>query len=125
MTVREMDYDAVEYKRQISRMNRNHKKEEISEMSLSPILKEDRLIPIITLVLYMGEKPWDAASNLYDILDMSDISEEWKSYVQNYKVHVLDICHTPDERLLEFHRRQQVFFYPSNTRVIKKSFQNL
>ena len=30
MTVREMDYDAMEYKCQISRMNRNHKKEEIS-----------------------------------------------------------------------------------------------
>lgn len=110
MPVRGMDYDAVEYKCQISRMNSNHKKEEISEMSLSPILKEDRLIPTITLVLYMGEKPWDAASNLYDILDMSDISEEWKSYVQNYKVHVLDICHTPDERLLEFPQKTASLF---------------
>ena len=27
---------------------------------------------------------------------------EWKEYIQNYKIHVLDICHTPDERLLEF-----------------------
>lgn len=55
-----------------------------------------------TLVLYLGTKPWDAADNLHDILDFSNISAEWKEYIQNYKIHVLDICHTPDERLLEF-----------------------
>lgn len=60
------------------------------------------MIPAVTLVLYMGEKPWDAADNLHEILDFSDVTDEWKKYIQNYKVHVLDIGHTPDERLMEF-----------------------
>lgn len=72
------------------------------DYSMSPIAKEDRLIPAITLVLYMGEEPWDAADNLHEILDFSNVTDEWKEYIQNYKVHVLDICHTPDERLMEF-----------------------
>ena len=102
MPVRGMDYDAVEYKRQISRIKNNRKTSNDTLMEMSPISKTDRLIPAITLVLYLGAKPWDAADNLHDILDFSNISDEWKEYIQNYKIHVLDICHTPDERLLEF-----------------------
>ena len=69
---------------------------------MSPIAKTDLLIPVITLVLYMGESPWDAADNLHEILDFSGVTDEWKDYIQNYKIHVLDICHTSDERLMEF-----------------------
>ena len=102
MPVRGMDYDAVEYKRQISIIKNRRKSRKAAKISMSPIAKEDRLIPAITLVLYMGEEPWDAADNLHEILDFSNVTDEWKEYIQNYKVHVLDICHTPDERLMEF-----------------------
>ena len=53
-------------------------------------------------MLYLGAKPWDAADNLHEILDLSDVTDQWKKYIQNYKVYVLDVCHTPDERLMEF-----------------------
>ena len=102
MPVRGMDYDAVEYKRQISRIKNKHKNSGTAHLEMSPINKEDRLVPAITLVLYLGEKPWDAADNLHEILDFSKISDEWKEYIQNYKVHVLDIRHTSDDRLMEF-----------------------
>ena len=102
MPVRGMDYDAVEYKRQISIIKNRRKSKKATKLSMSPLAKEDRLIPAITLVLYMGEEPWDAADNLHEILDFSNVTDEWKEYIQNYKVHVLDICHTPDERLMEF-----------------------
>ena len=102
MPVRGMDYDAVEYKRQISIIKNRRKSKKATKLFMSPIAKEDRLIPAITLVLYMGEEPWDAADNLHEILDFSNVTDEWKEYIQNYKVHVLDICHTPDERLMEF-----------------------
>ena len=102
MPVRGMDYDAIEYKRQISEIKRMQKSTKPVSVNMSPMSKTDRLIPAVTLVLYMGEKPWDAADNLYEILDFSDVTDEWKKYIQNYKVHVLDICHTSDERLMEF-----------------------
>ena len=102
MPVRGMDYDAVEYKRQISMIKSRWKSKRTAKVFMSPIDKEDRLIPAITLVLYMGEEPWDAAAHLHEILDFSNVTDEWKEYIQDYKVHVLDICHTPDERLMEF-----------------------
>ena len=102
MPVRGMDYDAIEYKRQISIIKNKRRAEKANRVSMSPIAKEDRLIPAITLVLYMGEEPWDAADELHEILDFSNVTDEWKEYIQNYKVYVLDICHTPDERLMEF-----------------------
>ena len=102
MPVRGMEYDAIEYKRQISRIKSKRKAAGIDRVRISPITKSDRLIPTITLVLYMGEEPWDAANTLHEILDFSGVTDEWKEYIQNYKVHVLDICHTPDERLMEF-----------------------
>ena len=102
MPVREMDYDVIEYKRQISKLQRKRKSVETARVRMSPIAKTDLLIPVITLVLYMGESPWDAADNLHEILDFSGVTDEWKDYIQNYKIHVLDICHTSDERLMEF-----------------------
>ena len=50
----------------------------------------------------MGEAPWNAAKRLHDLLDFSEIPHELRNYVSDYPIHVLDICHTADERLLEF-----------------------
>lgn len=106
-----MDYSSLsvewimmrfEYKRQISEIKRMQKSTKPVSVNMSPMSKTDRLIPAVTLVLYMGEEPWDAADNLHEILNFSDVTDEWKNYIQNYKVHVLDICHTSDERLMEF-----------------------
>ena len=74
MPVRVMDYDALEYKDQIQKIASERKTENAvksgkKKVALSPIKKEDRLIPVITLVLYMGEEPWNAAKNLHGLLD--------------------------------------------------------
>ena len=50
----------------------------------------------------MGEDPWNAAKRLHDLLDFSEIPHELRDYVPDYPIHVLDVCHTADERLLEF-----------------------
>ncbi len=70
----------------------------------------DRLTPVITLVLYCGDKPWDGASRLHDILDFGKVPDELKSYIADYQIHVLDVCHTPDERLAEFPPDIYTFF---------------
>ena len=105
MPVRVMDYDALEYNEQIQAINTVRKSEETGEsrkLELSRLRKEDRLIPVITLVLYIGKEPWDAAKNLHGILDLSKIPEELLAYIPDYQIQVLDVCHTTDERLLEF-----------------------
>ena len=107
MPVRVMDYDTLEYKDQIQAIHTTRKNEAIAsgrapDVDLSPLKKEDRLVPVITLVLYMGEDPWNAAKRLHDLLDFSEIPHELRNYVSDYPIHVLDICHTADERLLPF-----------------------
>jgi hypothetical protein len=61
-----------------------------------------KVLPALTLVLYIGQDEWDAAQNLHGILDFSQVSEEWKPYIADYPLHVLDVCHESDERLKEF-----------------------
>ncbi|MDO4261786.1 MAG: Rpn family recombination-promoting nuclease/putative transposase, partial [Eubacteriales bacterium] len=69
---------------------------------LSALQKSDRLTPVLTLVLYIGEEPWDAAGSLHELLDFSGVPVELRKYIPDYPIHVLDVCHTEDSRLLEF-----------------------
>ena len=123
-----------EYKDQIQRIAserkvENHVKSGKQKVELSPIKKEDRLIPVITLVLYMGEEPWNAAKNLHGLLDFSEVSERFKTYIPDYQIHVLDVCHTPDERLLEFPKDIATMFltikYRDNLPTLKKVLKTI
>lgn len=62
-----------------------------SDEFLCKIRGEDRLLPIITLVIYWGDKKWDGATNLTELLDFSDIDEELKKYVSNHTIHFIHI----------------------------------
>ena len=44
-------------------------------------------MPVITLVVYYGEKPWDGALSLYDMLH---IPEEIKAFVNDYKMLLVE-----------------------------------
>ena len=57
---------------------------------LSGFTKEDRLYPCVTLVLYYGDE-WDGSRNLYDLLDFTDIPEQLKPLVNDYKIHLIEI----------------------------------
>ena len=134
MPVRIMDYDVLEYKDQIQRIAserkvENHVKSGKQKVELSPIKKEDRLIPVITLVLYMGEEPWNAAKNLHGLLDFSEVPERFKTYIPDYQIHVLDVCHTSDDRLLEFPKDIATMFltikYRDNLPTLKKVLKTI
>lgn len=104
MPVRVMDYDSASYSAQIACI-RDRKTAEIKPANdefLSGFSKEDRLLPVITLVLYCGSEPWNGALSLYDLLDLEHIPAELMEYIADYPIHVLDIRHTPDRRLDEF-----------------------
>ncbi|HBN57235.1 MAG TPA: hypothetical protein DD414_10710 [Lachnospiraceae bacterium] len=112
MPARVMEYDGFSYAAQRSVIQAFH--EEAGDLKedefLSGFARADRLTPVITLVLYCGDKPWDGAERLYDILDFKKIPDELKPYIADYRIHVLDVCHTPDERLAEFPPDIYAFF---------------
>ena len=52
---------------------------------ISRMKKDQKFIPIIPVVIYLGKKTsWDAATTLYDLLE---IGEELKPFVNNYKLN--------------------------------------
>ena len=112
MPLRVMDSDTLSYlhqKKEISRRYAEHKGLEGDEY-LSRFTKKDRLLPVVTLVLYCGERPWDGARSLHGMLELDGVPEELKEYVEDYSLHILDVCHTPDDQNMNriiFHIRLQ------------------
>lgn len=104
MPVRIMDYDSASYSLQKDMIRRQHEAAHdlAGDERLSGFSGTDRLTPVITLVLYCGSRPWDGASRLHQILDLEHIPQQLRQYIADYRIHVLDVCHTSDRRLKEF-----------------------
>ena len=98
-SARHMIYDAYSYNRQLIDIRKKHESEadsfEIRRKSFRGFDPSDRLIPVVTVCLYYGKEPWDAPVDLIDLIDFSGFDEQekmiWRSLVQNYRIHVLDI----------------------------------
>ncbi|MDE6846550.1 MAG: Rpn family recombination-promoting nuclease/putative transposase [Lachnospiraceae bacterium] len=61
---------------------------------LSRIKKEDRLHPVITLIVYWGEDDWQGAKSLHDILDFGAdpvLAQEIKQLIPEYPLHFLNL----------------------------------
>lgn len=51
------------------------------------VIKPDELIPVITIVVYYGEKSWDGAASLHEMLN---IPKTMESFVNDYKMHLVE-----------------------------------
>lgn len=94
MPLRTMEYDAASYRRQASKIAKLVKETDgVTDAEfLSGFRKEDKLYPCVTIVLYYGDD-WDGAKSLHDLLDLKDIPESLKKYINDYKVHMFDVMH--------------------------------
>ena len=91
MPMRTMGYDYSEYKKQHRKLARYYKenpKGMTEDEFLSKMKRSDKLHPVITIVMYYGEKAWDGAKTLHEMLD---VSEEIKPYVNDYKMHLIEV----------------------------------
>ena len=87
MPLRVMSYDAASYKQQIIDGKENEKQE------------EKELYPVISLVLYFGNKRWEKPKSLYEAINISDVV---KPYVSDYKINVFEIAYLSDEQVNMF-----------------------
>lgn len=90
MPVRNMLYDALNYSGQVAakaKKNKNNQKKKSSGEFLSGMMKEEKLIPVVTLVIYWGNLDWDAPRNLHDMLDSTD--EDILKYVSDYHINLI------------------------------------
>ena len=106
MPMRVMGYDYSEYKKQYRGLAKKYTKQYkglSEEEYLSKMRRTDKLHPVITIVIYYGEKEWDGAKSLHEMLD---ISEELEPYVNDYKMHLIEVRNNnlllshPDNRAL-------------------------
>ena len=49
--------------------------------------RTDKFIPVITVVVYYGEKPWDGATSLHEMLDIPD---QMSAFVNDYRVFLIE-----------------------------------
>lgn len=71
-----------------------------SEEFLSGIRKEDKLIPIITAVVYFGDEPWDGPRSLFEMLDVRD--ERLYRFLSDYKLNLISPADMVEDEFEKF-----------------------
>lgn len=91
MPLRHMIEDALSYLKEyneIAKKNLDEKTTNTKDEFLSRFKKTDRLHPVITLCIYYGEKEWDGATSLKEMLELPDYLE---NLVPDYKMNLLQL----------------------------------
>ncbi len=89
MPMRVMGYDYSTYKKQYDSNAKRYKVFDgmTEDEYLSGMKKTDKFLPVITIIVYYGEKVWDGALSLHEMLD---IPEGMKTFVNNYKILLVE-----------------------------------
>lgn len=99
MPVRVLSYEAGRYMEQIKAVGRSREKtvhHSWSELS-DGFTGEDRLCPVVTLVLYWSREPWDGARTLYDMLDLTEEEKRNLSpFLQDYRLNLFNMYELPE-----------------------------
>ena len=74
MVVRAATYEYVAYERMLKKLKKNKSKEKLPMVHI--------------LVFYTGERPWNAASKLSELVD---VDERFKSYFHDYQMNLIEI----------------------------------
>lgn len=93
MPVRCLMYDGADYSDQIQRRakrNRNTRNLKSSAEFLSGLTEGDRLIPVLTIVLYCGDKKnWIKPVQLHGMLNFTGNFVSWKDKFSNYTLNLV------------------------------------
>ncbi len=100
MPFRCFGYDGASYRSQLL------KKEEKTIRGKKKLVASKERYPVVTIVLYFGEKPWRYPLNLkqcfYPKLPENEITETLLPYITDYKVNLFDIPRLPQNVVKQF-----------------------
>ena len=88
--LKNMFYDVMAYGNQVKKTAKKHRKDKdttTSDEFLSGFTKEDKLIPVITITVYLGTKEWDGPRKLSDMF--GDVDEELRPFIPDYRINLL------------------------------------
>ena len=123
MPVKDALYDAIGYAKQIEEARRSYKaaqgndtddneaeltvKNDTLKIKLSSgeflygFHKDDKLIPIITAVVYLGDKPWDGPKSLFEMMDVKD--KRLLRFLNDYRLSLISTVDMADDEFEKFH----------------------
>ena len=129
MPLRTMLYDGMGYLKEYQEITRSHKAEKAAMSKaefLSGMKKEDRLHPILSIVIYYSEEPWDGPLCLKDM--MVEMPEEIRKIFSDYKMNLVQVqdsgqyvFHNEDVRLVFELSRE---FFQGDLEKIKEKYKN-
>jgi hypothetical protein len=110
MPVRVMNEDASDYYNQWKKIQKIHreKRDLQSAEFLSGFSRTDKLIPVLSIVIYFGKEPWDGPRTLRDMLDFSDCPDNIQKMIADYPINLFEV--RKYEALENFHTDLQVVF---------------
>ena len=107
MAVKNMLYDSLQYAKQVEEAKSSYRNKNkgaaiklSSEEFLSGFRKEDKLMPVVTLVIYFGDKSWDGAKSVHDMFCVDD--EQILKYVPDYKINLIEPIKVSDSEYEKF-----------------------
>lgn len=85
--------ESAYYHRQWRRIANQHQQDKDLKDAeyLSGFGKDDKLMPVITLVVYWGSDPWDGPRCLKDMLNVNDYPLELQSMIVDHPIHLLEV----------------------------------
>lgn len=109
MPVRNMLYDALQYTRQVTMIADKHRaqkgKSEYGASNraefISGFHKNDKLLPVITLVLFFNADEWDGPRSLMDMMEITN--PIIRRLVVDYPIYVIDPQSLKDSDFEKFH----------------------
>ena len=102
MPVRNMLYDALNYSGQVNGVGEKNRKDGLLVTSaefLSGIRKEDKLIPVVTIVVTFQPETWDGPMSVHEMLDWRGIPNELKRRIPDYEMLLLQPSDYKEEKV--------------------------
>lgn len=98
-------YDFLQLAHQVSKASASHKKSKSEEKPsrnefLSGFYKSDRLLPVLTVVVYFGADEWDGPLSLREMY--ADCDETVLQYVADYRINLITPRGLSDKEIDEF-----------------------
>ncbi len=103
MPVKDMLYDSINYAAQVDAARQSYKNFKFDEDGvkisltrsefLSGFRKGDKLIPVITAVIYFGTEKWDAPMSIHEMLN---VREELLPFIPDYRINLIAPANIPD-----------------------------
>lgn len=106
MPVRNIIYDALQYGKQVADIAAKHRARDGNAKGhsrgeyLSGFYKDDKITPVITLVLHFGANEWDGPLSLHEMMAVQDPA--LLHFVQDYQIHLIDPAKLSAEDLGRF-----------------------